>query len=105
MTTEEFLVKLGVDPSHVGFDYIVDAVSLLAIEPHAAMMWVYGEVARAHGTTAACVERAIRYAVLSVLNRQGAEWCGKLLGQMPDLNGGYNNSRFLALVTRKTALH
>lgn len=105
MTTEEFLVKLGVDPSHVGFDYIVDAVSLLAIEPHAAMMWVYGEVARAHGTTASCVERAIRYAVLTTLDRYGAEHCGRLLGQLPDLQGGYTNSRFLALVTRKTARH
>lgn len=102
MTTEEFLIKLGVDPSHIGFDYIVMGARILARQPHAPTMLLYADIARAHGTSASCVERAIRYAVLTTLDRYGAEHCGRLLGQIPDLQGGYTNTRFLALVARQT---
>lgn len=102
MTTEKFLIELGIDPHHVGFDYIIMGARILARQPHAKMMGVYADIARAHGTSASCVERAIRYAVLTLVDRYGYEHCGRLLGQMPDLQGGYTNSRFLALVARQT---
>lgn len=102
MTTEEFLVKLGVDPHHVGFDYICMGARIMRREPHCKLMSAYADIARAHGTSASCVERAIRYAIATALDRFGAEWVGRLLGQMPDLSGSYTNARFLALVARQT---
>ena len=102
MTIEKFLINLGVDPHHIGFDYIVMGARIMARQPHAKLMAVYADIARAHGTSASCVERAMRYAILTTVDRYGAEHCGRLLGQTPDLQGGYTNARFLALVARQT---
>lgn len=98
---EDFLLDLGVDPSHVGFDYIVDAVEIMLHSHRVKLMELYREIAVDYATEWYCVERSIRYAITSTLDHYGAEHMGELLGQMPDINGAYTNARFLALIARQ----
>ena len=98
---EDFLLDLGVDPSHVGFDYIVDAVGILMQSRRVKLTELYREIAREYATEWYCVERAIRYAITSTLDHYGADHVGARLGQLPDINGSFTNARFLSLVARQ----
>lgn len=98
---EYFLLDLGVDPSHVGFDYILDAVGIMLHKRRVKLTELYREIAREYATEWYCVERAIRYSITRTLDLYGAEHLSERLGQMPDINGSYTNARFLTLIARQ----
>jgi type I site-specific restriction-modification system R (restriction) subunit len=62
--TYDALIDFGIDPSKKGFNYIVDAVELFDPDKKACEM--YEEIAKLHATSAANVERAMRYAFSSM---------------------------------------
>jgi len=60
------LLKIGIPPNLLGYNYIVTATELILNNPlylHTITKGLYVEIARRYGTTSAGVERAIRNAI------------------------------------------
>ncbi len=59
----ETLLKLGLDPSHRGFDYVRKALEILQKTPHIKMTTLYEELAKHFDSTWKRVERCIRHVI------------------------------------------
>lgn len=72
----DYLLYLGVKPSMKGFDYIVELVELANKHGFNTMgiFTMYGELAKKHGVTAWSIERAVRHAICSAMNRNTGVW-------------------------------
>lgn len=96
------LMQIGV-PAHLsGYKFIRTALLMVIDRPElfSSLTGVlYPEIARQFGTTASCVERAIRHAISSTWNRGGSESYRRLLGRQASTVGDKpTNSEFLAQV-------
>ncbi len=96
------LAMIGVPSNLLGYDYLRTALTVMLQQPdmgHGLTRALYPEVARQHGTTARCVERAIRHAIGQTWARGGGADYARLLGRMGSTVGDRpTNSEFLAQV-------
>lgn len=93
----EFVLKLGITPDLLGYEYIISAIELMTEEHHKSMMKVYEQVAEIHNTTASRVERAIKHAITSILiSPYGYELLSNAFN-CEFLSDYLPNSKFLAL--------
>lgn len=77
----ELLQQLGETANHIGFHYTVCAVRLAMEEPNRLLMvtkWLYPDIAKELGTTAASVERGIRCTVELVWKKDPDRLCRAL---------------------------
>lgn len=65
----DFLLKLGIKPAQKGFDYIVSLISMTGGSRNYGVFIMYGEVAKIYNVTYVSVERCIRHAITSALNK------------------------------------
>ncbi|MCH5287894.1 MAG: sporulation transcription factor Spo0A [Christensenellaceae bacterium] len=96
------LMQIGV-PAHLsGYKFIRSALMMVTDRPElfsSLTRVLYPEIAREFGTTASCVERAIRHAISLTWDRGGGENYRKLLGRQASTIGDKpTNSEFLAQV-------
>ncbi len=108
ITAEDFqnrlkraLLSLGVPPNVLGFPYIVESAKILADTPGPCSITklVYPAVAERNGTTADCVESAVRKTIARIYERD-SEALRALMGQtMGDKRP--SNAHFLTLLAEK----
>ena len=99
---------LGV-PAHIkGYSYLRRAIELCVAEPELLNLItkaLYPRVARAFGTTASRVERAIRHAIEVAWDRGDIDVLQRYFGNTVSLDKGRpTNSEFIALVTDRIRL-
>lgn len=94
----KLLMNLGVDPALLGYDYLVEAVSLCFQDKkylRNITKELYPYLAKENGTTASRAERAIRHAV-----EKTSEMCPdvhqKLIIHPSICRGKYTNSQFIS---------
>lgn len=96
------LMQIGVPPHLSGYKFIRAALLLVIDRPElfsGLTRTLYPEIARQFGTTASCVERAIRHAISLTWDRGGSENYRRLLGRQASIIGDKpTNSEFLAQV-------
>ena len=97
------LMQIGV-PAHLsGYKFIRCALIVVLERPEifsSLTRVLYPEIAREFGTTASCVERAIRHAISLTWDRGGGENYRRLLGRQASTIGDKpTNSEFLAQVS------
>lgn len=97
------LMQIGV-PAHLsGYKFIRLALTMVVDRPElfsSLTRVLYPEIAREYGTTASCVERAIRHAISLTWDRGGGENYRRLLGRQASTVGVKpTNSEFLAQVS------
>lgn len=93
------LHELGMSPGLKGYGYIHDAALLALDDPsllHAVTKVIYPCVARRNGTTAFCVERAIRHAIEITWERGSHDAWGRYFGHLCADGGKPANGMFLA---------
>ena len=97
--TIDALIEMGMPADIKGFHYIVDAMEMFTNEE----IWLgkttvlYHEVGKKNNTTASRVERAIRHAFGSVLERGNLENVAKYLTFQNTTNGNLLNVLYLRL--------
>jgi len=100
MRIGRLLREIGVPGNLLGCAYLRTALQLLLREPslgHAITRSLYPRVASAHGTTASCVERAIRHAIAQTFSRGGSASYRAALGRLASSVGDRpTNAEFLA---------
>ena len=80
------LHNLGLAARSKGYLYAREAILRICYEPglaHALTKCLYHDVARKFGTNPACVERAIRSAILAAWKKDGILWQSKLFLERP----------------------
>lgn len=96
------LMQIGVPPHLSGYKFIRSALMMVIDRPElfsSLTRVLYPEIAREFGTTASCVERAIRHAISLTWDRGGGENYRRLLGRQASTIGDKpTNSEFLAQV-------
>ena len=96
------LMQIGVPPHLSGYKFIRAALLMVTDRPElfsGLTRVLYPEIARQFGTTASCVERAIRHAISLTWDRGGSENYRRLLGRQASILGDKpTNSEFLAQV-------
>ena len=96
------LMQIGVPPHLSGYKFIRSALLMVIDRPElfsSLTRVLYPEIAREFGTTASCVERAIRHAISLTWDRGGGENYRRLLGRQASTIGDKpTNSEFLAQV-------
>lgn len=93
------LHELGMSPGLKGYGYIHDAALLALDDPsllHAVTKVIYPCVARRNGTTAFCVERAIRHAIEITWEHGSHDAWGRYFGHLCADGGKPANGMFLA---------
>lgn len=60
---KETLRNLGIRPNLSGFEYLTDAIKIVADDPNIKMMALYAFLAKCYNTTHASVERCMRHAI------------------------------------------
>jgi hypothetical protein len=91
------LMSLGVDPSLMGYDYLVEGVILCYKDRKISkqIMKLYSMLAIQIETNAQCVERAIRHAI-----ERACDMCpniyDKLIVPLSIDSGKYTNSQFIS---------
>ena len=95
------LHELGMSPGLKGYRYIHDAVLLALDEPmllHAVTKAIYPGIAKQHGTTSACVERAIRHAIEIAWERGDPSAQHRYFGHLSGGNSKPTNGAFIAVL-------
>ena len=105
---ERMLRRLGV-PAHLnGYDYLVDAVSLMyEDETYKSAMTkrLYPDVAKKNKTTPSRVERAIRHAIEVGIPRADKEYLEEVFSfSYSESKGKPTNSEYIACLSRELAL-
>jgi hypothetical protein len=64
----KYLNNTDIKHSNAGYRYLLDAICMMVEDPieNAKISVVYGKLAKKNGTSSICVERAIRYTILSL---------------------------------------
>ena len=92
------LMKLGIDPSVLGFRYLVSAIGVCYEDPNALYSGVtkilYPKVARQFNTTPSRVERAMRHSIERMHYINPNSW-ENLVFPPPTSTGKYTNSQFI----------
>ena len=95
------LHELGMSPGLKGYGYIYDAMRLALRDPsllYAVTKLLYPAVARQNGTTAVCVERAIRHAIEIAREHSDAEAWERCFGPLCADGGRPSNRLFLSVL-------
>ena len=103
---EDMLLSIGgINPSRLGFGYIVDAVLLTIQEPYAIRAitkQLYPTVAKRNKTTASRVERAIRAAIRQIYLEGDMDHIQKVFGNISRMDSGVpTNGAFIATLALK----
>ncbi|MBQ8202582.1 MAG: sporulation initiation factor Spo0A C-terminal domain-containing protein [Clostridia bacterium] len=102
------LAAIGVPTNLLGYVYLCTALEQMLAHPgesRSLTRTLYPAVALRHGTTARCVERAIRHAIGQTWARGGAAEYARLLGRTGSTVGDRpTNSEFLAQVAEGVRL-
>lgn len=102
---EKMLDELGAPCNLLGYDYILTATCMVVEDPMVRKCFVslvYPKVGEQYGTTASRVERAIRTAVLSTINKGNANAVRKYFGSIiSPYSGGVTNSAFICRLARE----
>ncbi len=67
----EFVLKCGITPDLLGYEYIVTAIDMLLKQGRVPFVELYSAVAAAHNTTSSRAERAMRHAIYSKVEEYG----------------------------------
>ena len=95
---EDALLQMGISPNRKGFEFIVDAVELLANNDLCdGMGSIYEVVAEARETTYGAVERGIRYAITKASRE--SDWWIKMGLSQKTTNGKFLSA--LALLMKR----
>ena len=92
----QLLLKVGIDPSHVGYDYLREAI-MLGYSDRKYLRNItsalYPKIAEINGVTITSVEKSIRHAIskIAILNPDAY----RLMLFAPS-DGHYTNSQFIA---------
>lgn len=99
----EYLLKLGMPSSLLGFKYATEGIILWLNAPHGTIAMtkeLYPEVARKYHTTPSRVERAIRHAIEKLIEgttfTNNKDFDNFIKGQ--DVGRGITNTEFISLV-------
>lgn len=104
----EILHQIGV-PAHIkGYQFLRDAILMSIEEPdliNAVTKRLYPDIARANGTTASRVERAIRHAIEVAWDRGDVDTLNSYFGYtIHNLRGKPTNSEFIAMISDRMRL-
>lgn len=105
---ERMLRRLGV-PAHLnGYEYLVDAVSLMYEDDtykSAMTKRLYPDIAKKNKTTPSRVERAIRHAIEVGIPRADKEYLEEVFSfSYSESKGKPTNSEYIACLSRELAL-
>lgn len=70
----EFVLKLGITPDLLGYEYIVTAIEMLLTQGRIPFVKLYSDVAAAHKTTTSRAERDMRHAINKAVCEYGVEY-------------------------------
>lgn len=96
--TRKLLMSVGIDPSLLGYEYLVDAILVCRTDKTYIVQItkkLYPYVAKKNNTTPSRVERAMRHAIENATKRC-PDICERLLFQPSLSNGKYTNSQFIS---------
>ncbi len=104
----EILHQIGV-PAHIkGYQFLRDAILMSVEEPemiNAVTKRLYPDIAKANGTTASRVERAIRHAIEVAWDRGDVDTLNSFFGYtIHNLRGKPTNSEFIAMIADRMRL-
>lgn len=104
----EILHQIGV-PAHIkGYQFLRDAILMSVEDPeliNAVTKRLYPDIAKANGTTASRVERAIRHAIEVAWDRGDVDTLNSYFGYtIHNLRGKPTNSEFIAMIADKMRL-
>ena len=104
----EILHQIGV-PAHIkGYQFLRDAILLSVNDPeliNAVTKRLYPDIAKANGTTASRVERAIRHAIEVAWDRGDVDTLNSYFGYtIHNLRGKPTNSEFIAMIADRMRL-
>ena len=108
LTVTEILHQIGV-PAHIkGYQFLRDAILLSVNDPeliNAVTKRLYPDIAKANGTTASRVERAIRHAIEVAWDRGDVDTLNSYFGYtIHNLRGKPTNSEFIAMIADRMRL-
>ncbi|MBO8142538.1 MAG: sporulation transcription factor Spo0A [Firmicutes bacterium] len=102
------LAELGVPPHFKGYQYLKDAVGIVARDLgmlNGVTKHLYPTIARRHGTSPERVERAIRNAIEVTMTRGNLDEIQRLFGYLLDAGKGKpSNSSFIARLANQVRL-
>ena len=106
--TERMLRRLGV-PTHLsGYEYLIQAISMVYENPQyirGVTKVVYPEIAKIYNSTPSKVERAIRHAIEVSMKRADSEYLEEIFSYTYSLDKGKpTNSEYIACLSRELAL-
>ncbi len=104
----EILHQIGV-PAHIkGYQFLRDAILMSITDPemiNAVTKRLYPDIAKANGTTASRVERAIRHAIEVAWDRGDVDTLNSYFGYtIHNLRGKPTNSEFIAMIADRMRL-
>lgn len=104
----EILHQIGV-PAHIkGYQFLRDAILMSVQDPemiNAVTKRLYPDIAKANGTTASRVERAIRHAIEVAWDRGDVDTLNSYFGYtIHNLRGKPTNSEFIAMIADRMRL-
>ncbi len=104
----EILHQIGV-PAHIkGYQFLRDAILMSVEDPeliNAVTKRLYPDIAKANGTTASRVERAIRHAIEVAWDRGDVDTLNSYFGYtIHNLRGKPTNSEFIAMIADRMRL-
>ena len=96
----ELLLKIGVSPSSIAFNYITYSIKLILSDStylHNITKLLYVDVAKEFKTTSASIEKCMRQAIIKAWSKNGKEFREKLFLNCLDKDKDIpTNSQFLA---------
>lgn len=92
----EFVLKLGITPDLMGYEYIITAIDMLLNQGRIPFIKLYSDVAAAHNTTLSRAERAMRHAINIVVREHGIEYFESIF-HCTILSDCLTTGKFLAL--------
>lgn len=101
---EEILNEIGVPCHLLGYDYLITATCMVVEDPTVRKCFVsrvYPSVGEAYGTKATRVERSIRTAIMSTLNKGNATTIRNYFGSIMSYSGNVTNSAFICRLARE----
>ena len=105
---ERMIRRLGVSANLIGYEYIIQAISLVCDDPtyiRGITKRLYPHIAQLSGSTSGRVERAIRHAIEVSIPRADKEYLEKIFSYSYSASRGKpTNAEYIACLAREIAL-
>lgn len=105
---ERMIRRLGVSANLIGYEYIIQAISLVCDDPtyvRGITKRLYPDIAKANKSTSARVERAIRHAIEVSMPRADKEYLEEIFSYSYSASRGKpTNAEYIACLAREIAL-